>query len=336
MSIDARRGLPFADLTHAEVLDRLAELGVEGDGGLLALNSYENRVFRLRSTEPAGARIAKFYRPGRWSDAAILEEHQFSADLCATEVPVVAPLVRNGQSLHQLGPYRVALFPSVGGRAPDLEQKEVLISLGRQLARLHNVGAQQAFKHRPTLDVDTYGDLPLDTLLASDLVPDPLKDSLADIGDLLLDQVDQRWDLAMPDLIRLHGDCHAGNVLAIDDVIHLLDLDDCMNGPAVQDLWMLVAGEHSADAQPWQWLLRGYREFREFDARELILVEALRAQRLLHFHAWVCQRWVDPAFPQAFPWFAERPHWECFVQQLREQLALLQEPIEESSGAFRA
>ena len=324
MSVDARDGLPFSELTHAEVLDRLAELDVQGDGGLLALNSYENRVFRLRSIETGKAIIAKFYRAGRWSDEAILEEHRFSAELIAAEVAVVAPLSIHGQTLHHLGPYRVALFPSVGGRAPDLERRDVLISLGRQMARLHNVGALHAFAHRPTLDVDAYGDQPLDLLLASELLPESLKDSLADVGDRLLDEVEDRWELADPASIRLHGDCHAGNVLAIDDVIHLLDLDDCLTGPAVQDLWMLVAGEQSTDAQVWKWLLQGYREFREFDPRELLLIEALRAQRLLHFHAWVCQRWVDPAFPQAFPWFAERPHWERFLQQLREQLALLQ------------
>ncbi|MBD8524797.1 serine/threonine protein kinase [Pseudomarimonas arenosa] len=327
MTADARGGLPFAELTHAEVLDRLAELDVHGDGGLLALNSYENRVFRLRSLSPNRALVAKFYRPARWSDEAILEEHAFSAELAAAEVPVVGPLSIAGRSLHHLGPYRVAVFPSVGGRAPDLERREVLISIGRQLARLHNVGAQQTFRHRPHLDIEAYGDQPLDALLDSELIPESLKDSLADIGDRLLDQVETRWQWADPALIRLHGDCHAGNVLAIDEVIHLLDLDDCLTGPAVQDLWMLVAGEHSTDAQPWQWLLRGYREFREFDERELLLTEALRAQRLLHFHAWVCQRWIDPAFPLAFPWFAERPHWERFLQQLREQLALLQEPM---------
>ena len=326
MSADARDGLPFAELTHGEVLDRLAELGVEAEGGLLALNSYENRVFRLRCLSPARALVAKFYRPGRWSDAAILEEHQFSAELQAAEIPVVAPLLFNGRSLHRLGPYRVALYPSVGGRAPDLERREVLISLGRQLGRLHTIGALGQFQHRPELDVESYGDRPLDILLAADLVPESVKDSLADVGDRLLDLVEQRWDWVEPQVLRLHGDCHAGNVLAIDEVIHLLDLDDCLTGPAVQDLWMLVAGEESADGKPWEWLLRGYREFREFDRREFALIEPLRALRLLHFHAWVCQRWADPAFPQAFPWFAERPHWERFLQQLREQWALLQTP----------
>ncbi len=315
---------PFAGLDPQTVVDAVESLGLACDGRVLALNSYENRVFRI-GLEDAPPLIAKFYRPGRWSDAAILEEHAFAAELTEANVPVVAPLLLNGATLHPCGVQRIALFPVRGGRAPEMGDRATLTSLGRFLGLLHSVGARRPFRHRLTLDVERYGDLPLEALLDSPLLPAELGDNLAALGDALLDRIDQRFERIDPAYIRLHGDCHAGNVLWLDDAPQFVDLDDCLDGPAVQDLWMLVSGSADEQREQMDWLLEGYRAFAEFDSRELGLIEALRGLRLLHFHAWVCQRWEDPAFPAAFPWFGERRHWERLLQQLQEQLAELQE-----------
>jgi Ser/Thr protein kinase RdoA (MazF antagonist) len=319
---DARH--PFDGLDPQHVVDALEALGIECDGRVLALNSYENRVFRV-GREDAAPIIAKFYRPGRWSDAAILEEHAFAAELVAASVPVVPPLALDGRTLHHDGMHRIALFPVRGGRAPEMGDRATLTSLGRFLGLLHGVGAQRGFDHRITLDIERYGDAALDALLASPLLPAELANNLATLGDALLDRVEDRLEQIDPHILRLHGDCHAGNVLWLDDAPQFVDLDDCLMGPAVQDLWMLVSGPIDEQREQMDWILEGYRAFREFDARELGLIEALRALRLLHFHAWVCQRWDDPAFPAAFPWFGERRHWERLLQQLQEQLAELQE-----------
>lgn len=315
---------PYDGLDPQTVVDALESLGVACDGRVLALNSYENRVFRV-GREDRPPLIAKFYRPGRWSDSAILEEHAFAAELADANVPVVPPLTLAGQTLHCIAAHRIALFPVRGGRAPEMGDRATLASLGRFLGLLHSVGARKPFTHRLTLDVERYGDVPLDALLDSPLLPAELQDNLGVLGDALLDRIEERFDRIDADRIRLHGDCHAGNVLWLDGAPHFVDLDDCLGGPAVQDLWMLVSGDADEQREQMDWLLEGYRAFREFDPRELGLIEALRGLRVLHFNAWVCQRWDDPAFPAAFPWFGERRHWERLLQQLQEQLAELQE-----------
>ncbi|MCK7594819.1 serine/threonine protein kinase [Pseudomarimonas salicorniae] len=315
---------PFSGLDPQAVVEALEALGLPCDGRVLALNSYENRVFRV-GIEDAAPLIAKFYRPGRWTDAAIAEEQAFAAELAAANVPVVPPLSTHGRSLHPHGIHRIALFPVRGGRAPEMGDRATLTSLGRFLGLLHSVGARRPFSQRISLDIERYGDTALDALLDSPLLPTELADNLAALGDAVLDRVEERLERIDPPMIRLHGDCHAGNVLWLDDAPQFVDLDDCLMGPAVQDLWMLVSGSAEEQREQMDWVLEGYRTFREFDAHELGLIEALRSLRLLHFHAWVCQRWDDPAFPAAFPWFGERRHWERLLQQLQEQLAELQE-----------
>jgi Ser/Thr protein kinase RdoA (MazF antagonist) len=315
---------PYADLDPQRVIDLLERLGLQCDGRVLALNSYENRVYRV-GIEDGSPLVAKFYRPRRWSDAAIREEHAFTAELAEAGVDCVPPLPIAGDTLHALDGHRVALFPLRGGRAPEPGDKPTLQSIGRSLGLLHAIGDRQPFRHRPLLDVETFGDGAVARLLASPLLPVELQASVEALADELLDRVDDAFEAVAPHRLRLHGDCHLGNLLWRDGHLHIVDLDDCLSGPAVQDLWMLVSGEHAAQRQQVGWLLEGYRQFREFDRAELRLIEPLRTLRLLHFHAWVAERWHDPAFPAAFPWFAERRHWERFVSQLQEQLAELQE-----------
>lgn len=315
---------PFADLDPQAVVAALEALGLACDGRVLALNSYENRVFRV-GIEGAPPLIAKFYRPGRWSDEGILEEHAFAAELAEAGVPVVPPLSLAGRTLHHHGVHRVALFPVRGGRPPEPGDRATLTALGRCLGLLHAVGARRPFAHRPQLAIDRHGDDALESLLASPLLPPELADNLARLGDALLDRVEARWERIDAAPLRIHGDCHLGNILWREDAPQFLDLDDCLTGPAVQDLWMLVSGSPEEQREQIAGLLEGYRVFREFDAAELGLIEALRALRMLHFHAWVCQRWDDPAFPAAFPWFGERRNWERLLQQIQEQLSILQE-----------
>ena len=317
---------PYADLTPDAVLDAVESLGFACDGRVLALNSYENRVFRI-GIEDGPALVAKFYRPGRWSDAAIAEEHAFTAELHAAELSVVAPLLLDGRSLHHVGRHRLALFPLQGGHAPELDRRDTLEHMGRVLGRLHAVGAGARFVHRPLLDVERFGRQPLRLLLEAGFLPFHLEASFQRLCEALLAKVDQAFARAGAlAILRLHGDCHAGNILWRDGRAHMVDLDDCLSGPAMQDLWMFLSGPAHEQAQQLGWLLDGYRMFRNFDPRELHVIEALRALRLLHYHAWIAQRWDDPAFPAAFPWFGEPRHWEGVITQVQEQLAAMDEP----------
>jgi Ser/Thr protein kinase RdoA (MazF antagonist) len=317
---------PYADLDHAAVLGAVESLGLACDGRVLALNSYENRVFRV-GMEDAAPLVAKFYRPGRWSEAAIGEEHDFALELADAGLSVVAPLRVDGLTLHRHGRQRFALFPLQGGHAPEPGDRDVLRRLGQSLGQLHNIGARRRFEHRPNLDLDTFGEAPVNFLLDHGWLPAELEDNFAGLADALFEHLDALWlHTAGLEVLRLHGDCHPGNLLWRDDRAHFVDLDDCLSGPAVQDLWMLLSGPADEQSQQLGWLLEGYEIYRAFDRRELALVEALRTLRLLHFNAWIARRWHDPAFPAAFPWFGERRHWERTITQLQEQLAALQEP----------
>ena len=317
---------PYAALTPDVVLDALDGIGLRGDGRLLALGSYENRVYQLW-IEDAAPVVAKFYRPGRWSDAQILEEHAFVAELEAREIPAVAPLVRNGATLHAHGGFRFAVYPRCGGRAPELEDAATLEWTGRFLGRIHAVGAQTPFRHRPALDVETFGVVPRAFLLAHDFIPPDLQDAWRSIAALALDGVRRAFDRAGDvKSLRLHGDCHAGNVLWTDDGPHFVDFDDARMGPAVQDLWMLLAGSRAEMTRQLASVLDGYGDFFDFDARELHLTEALRTLRLVHYSAWLGERWDDPAFPAAFPWFNTQRYWQDRILELREQVALMDEP----------
>ena len=315
----------FYELSPDTVLDALDAVGLRGDGRLLALNSYENRVYQV-GIEDGAPVIAKFYRPQRWSDEAILEEHAFVAELHAAEIPVVPPLLLGGATLHSHQSYRFAIFPRQGGRAPELDARGTLEWLGRFMGRIHAVGAVRPFIARPALDLQTFGEQSRDWLLEHDIVPQDLRASWTAISRLALDGVrrcyERAGDVAM---IRLHGDCHVGNVLWTDDGPHFVDFDDSRMGPALQDLWMLLSGERAEMGAQLADLLAGYEDFCEFNQRELYLLEALRTLRLLHYSAWLAMRWEDPAFRQAFPWFNTVRYWQDRILELHEQAALMDE-----------
>ena len=309
-TLDAK---PFARLSPDAVLAAVEAVGVRTDGRLLALNSFENRVYQV-GVEDAKPLVAKFYRAGRWSDAAIEEEHAFALELDEAELPVVAPLQFHGSALLQHGGLRFALYPRCGGRAPELESASNLQWMGRLLARLHGVGSRQRFAARGTIDRTTLIDKPAQAVMASPLLPPAQHARYAHAVETLGELIDARFAAqGTITTLRLHGDCHAGNVLWTDAGPHFVDLDDARMGPAVQDLWMLAPGPQALDA-----LLEGYAEFRDFDYRELALIEPLRLMRQIHYAGWIAQRWDDPAFPRAFPFAAEPRWWEQHVEDLRE------------------
>jgi len=317
---------PYSRLTPDVVLDALESAGLRCDGRQLALNSFENRVYQV-GIEDAAPVVAKFYRPERWSDAQILEEHEFVLELAAREIPAVPPLALGGRTLHEHGGFRFAVYPRRGGRAPELEDRATLEWLGRFIGRIHAVGALRPFAARPALDIESFGREPRDWLLAHDFLPPDLVDSWRSVAALALEGVARCYERAgTPRLLRLHGDCHAGNVLWTDAGPHFVDFDDARSGPAVQDLWMLLPGERGAMAASLKHVLDGYEQFFAFNRRELLLVEALRTLRLLHYSAWIARRWQDPAFPAAFPWFNTPRYWQDRILELREQVSLMDEP----------
>jgi Ser/Thr protein kinase RdoA (MazF antagonist) len=271
--------------------------------------------------------VAKFYRPGRWKTPAILEEHEFALELARAEVPVVAPVVRDGHSLFELAGFRYAVYPREGGRWPELATREERLRMGRFLARIHAIGRIRAFRHRPHLDWRAMGRDTARYLLQSGWIPPHLELAYASLKDDVLALVEQRFAEAAPYRTqRLHGDCHPGNVLWTDVGPHFVDLDDCVMGPPVQDLWMLLDGPREDRSEQLAQLLDGYREFADFDRHELALIEPLRTLRIMHYAGWLARRWDDPAFPRAFPWFEEPKFWEQHVLDLREQLAAMEEP----------
>jgi Ser/Thr protein kinase RdoA (MazF antagonist) len=317
---------PYSDLSPELVLDALEAAGHRCDGRVLALNSYENRVYQI-GTEEGAPVVAKFYRPGRWSDAAILEEHAFSAELALQEIPVVAPLSRDGVSLFVHAGFRFAVFPRRGGRWPELSNSTEREWVGRFLGRIHGVGRAARFHERTQLSIEDLGRNARDFVLDGGWMPDYLADKYADLTDVLLDEVEARaagWCGARTG--RILGDCHRGNILWTDQGPHFVDLDDCLTGPAIQDIWMLLAGTQEEMRSELSDLLKGYEQFLPFDRVELALIEPLRALRMIHYSAWLARRWHDPAFPRAFPWFAEPRYWEEHYRALEEQLAAVTGP----------
>jgi Ser/Thr protein kinase RdoA (MazF antagonist) len=321
--------LAFADLQPEDIVATLSDLGFDCDGRFLALNSYENRVYQI-GIEDERPMVAKFYRPGRWSDDSIREEHEFALDLAAQEIPVVPPLEIDGETLKHSGHHRLAVYRCHGGRAPDLDNYELLTQLGRLVARIHLEGEVTAFKHRPRVDIESYGVESIDYLLDNDFMPEANRAAYESIAELVLDGVEACFERAgNTKELRLHGDFHPGNVLVHMDRLHIVDLDDCRHGPAVQDLWMFLSGDRAEQTPQLDALLEGYQSFRRFDPRELHLIEALRSLRIMHYAAWLARRWEDPAFKIAFPWFDSARYWDDHVLALREQVALMQEaPLE--------
>lgn len=322
---------PFARLTPDTIVDCVeSAAGLHCDGRLFALASFENRVYQV-GVEDAAPVVVKFYRPGRWSDDAIGEEHGFCADLAEAEVPVVPPLVLpHGGTLAHAHGFRFAVYPKRPGRAPELDDDRTLGWLGRFIARIHVVGARAAFAHRPVIDPDTYGAAPLATLLSGRFIPDSLREAYAATARLALERVRERFSAAGSfERLRLHADCHAGNILWDDDGPYFVDFDDCRSGPAIQDLWMLLSGDRASMTRQLAAVLGGYRMFRELDAAELALIEPLRTLRLIHYAAWLAERWSDPAFPAAFPWFGSERYWQDQIVALKEQMAAMDEaPLE--------
>lgn len=319
---------PYYQLGPDQVIQAVESLDLLCDGRLLALNSYENRVYQV-GLEDSTPLIAKFYRPARWSDAQILEEHEFALQLAEAEIPLVPPMVIKGDTLHHFEGFRFSLFERRGGHAPELGDRDTRLWLGRFMGRIHAVGASQPFKHRPALTPQRFGRESIDSIQASRLLPAHLETAFDSLSRDLMTAIEAAWTRAGSfEPIRLHGDCHVGNVLWRDGPF-FVDLDDCMSGPAVQDLWMFLAGETPEMAIQMKDLLKGYKEFCAFDHRQLQLIEALRTMRMLHHAAWLGRRWEDPAFPQAFPWFGEGRYWEDLILGLREQQARLQEPAME-------
>jgi Ser/Thr protein kinase RdoA (MazF antagonist) len=318
---------PFANLSPDRILEAIESLGITCDGRVLALNSYENRVYRI-GRENDSPWVAKFYRPARWSDKAILEEHAFSTELLSADISVIAPIAIHDRTLHHHNAFRFALFPMQGGHAPEPGDKETLIHIGRALGRLHAVGASKNFVDRETLGIKKHAEEPVQYLLEANWLPIELEANFIAVSEQLIDEIELAWQHAgHTKRLRLHGDCHPGNLLWRDNTVHFVDLDDAIQGPAIQDLWMLLNGHHAARAQQLAWLLDGYELFYPFNRSELHLIEALRAMRILHYHAWIARRWHDPAFPAAFPWFESTRHWENVITQLQEQLAIMQEPV---------
>ncbi len=315
---------PFDTLSPDFILDAVEAAGLRVDGRLLALNSFENRVYQV-GVEEATPVVAKFYRPHRWSAAQILEEHAFTLALAQQEVPAIAPLVLGGESLHRCGDFLFAVYPRQGGHPLPVDDMEALRSVGRQLGRLHTLGECEPFSYRQTLGVGMVEPEAWELMLEHFVPPDMARDFDA-VGRALLAQIGDRLAGGWLDLIRLHGDCHAGNVLWRDGTAFFVDFDDSRMGPAVQDLWLFLSGEQEERAVQLRALLSGYEEFREFDDRELKLVEPLRSLRMLHYLTWLAQRWDDPAFPPAFPWFGGRGFWTGQLTALRDQLRLLEMP----------
>ncbi len=318
--------LAFTRLTPEDIVAALDAVGLRTDGRILALNSYENRVYRvgIEDDEPV---VAKFYRPARWSDAAILEEHRFTRELAELDIPVVPPLTVKNETLFHTGHFRFSVSPCRPGRAPELDDHALLTQLGRLVARIHLHGETGAFSHRPRVDIESYGDDSVTWLLEHDFIPDTLVDVYEGVADHVLGMVEDTFARAAHVVeLRLHADFHPGNVLIHGEQLHIVDFDDTRSGPAVQDLWMFLSGNRAEQGPQLAALLDGYSEFRRFDGAELALIEALRSLRIMHYAAWLARRWEDPAFKQAFPWFDTARFWDEHVLALREQIALLQEP----------
>jgi Ser/Thr protein kinase RdoA (MazF antagonist) len=325
---------PYQALTPSVVLDALSALGLPVDGRLSALSSYENRVYQVHLDDDSTV-VTKFYRPGRWSEAQIREEHAFTDELMAEDIPVVGPLTLNGMRLHEArivhegvdGHFWFSVSPCRGGRAPELDDPEVLMWIGRLMARMHLVGERHAFEHRPTLNLHSFGEASRDLLMHENWVPPEVAQQWLSLCNQTLELVRQKMPAQVRSL-RLHGDCHPGNILWTPLGLpeagpHFVDLDDARMGPAVQDLWMLLHGDEQERRQKLFTVLEGYESMRPFDMQEVQWIEPLRSLRIIHYSAWLASRQDDPAFPMHFPWFGTADYWRGQCDTLREQIELM-------------
>ncbi len=315
----------YSRLSPDLVLDAIESIGFLSDARVLTLNSYENRVYQI-GIEDAEPLIAKFYRPGRWSNDQILEEHQFAFELVEQEIPVIAPIIKEGKSLFEYENYRFALYDRRGGHAPELENLDTLYTLGQQLGRIHAIGQIKPFQYRPTISIKSFAVESRNYILEQNLIPSSLVEAYTSLTQHLLEKIESLYNESQYRTIRLHGDCHPGNVLVRDNNLHIVDLDDARNGPAIQDLWMLLSGDRAQKTSQLSAILEGYEEFCEFENKEIRLIEVFRSMRMLHYCGWLAKRWSDPAFPMAFPWFNTENYWASHILELREQLAALDEP----------
>ncbi len=318
---------PFSTLSPDIILNALDAIGLVCDGRMLALNSYENRVYQVGLAD-ATAVVIKFYRPERWTDAAILEEHAFVQELYEAELPVVPALAfEDGSTLHYIDSFRFAVFPRQGGRVPELAGQEKLKWMGRLLGRIHAIGAKMPFQHRQQLNIKEFGTTARAFLLDNGCIPVEFAKAYSQMSAQCLTAVQTCFEQAGDSQqLRLHGDCYPGNILWTDSGPHFVDFDDSRTGPAIQDLWMLLSGDKAEMSLQLRHLLAGYRMFYDFDSRELYLLEALRTLRLIHYSAWLAKRWDDPAFPAAFPWFTSPHYWQQRIAELQAQFTLMAEP----------
>ena len=321
---------PYDDLSPNTLLEAIEALGLRADGSVTPLNSFENRVYQFGIDDGAPV-VAKFYRPGRWSDAAIEEEHAFTQELDGAEVPCVPPMSHDGRTLFRHAGFRYAVFPREAGRAPNVEDPAVLRVLGHALGRLHAVGGSREYEHRARLSVQTLGRQSVDFLVASDFVDLELLPAYEAVARQLLERIEPTM-MDVPG-IRIHGDCHLGNLLMRDDPDaplgarpNFVDFDDTVTGPPIQDLWMLLAGDAAERSRQLRELVSAYEAFHDFDTRSTRLIEPLRTLRMLYHAAWIGRRWADPAFPVAFPAFGETRYWSEHILALKEQLAALDDP----------
>ncbi len=324
--MNSNHATPYVNLTPDLILDAVESVGFVCNGSLLALNSYENRVYQV-GIEEGSPLIAKFYRPERWTDACILEEHQFSDELVAQEIPVIAPLKNSEQkTLHDYQGYRFALFTRWGGRALELDNLEQLEWMGRFIGRMHAVSATRDFQHRPTLNIQTHGINAYQFVLEKNFIPDSLKKNYCSVVETALQKIGECFKRASPiKNIRVHGDIHPGNVLWDGQGPHIVDLDDCVMAPAMQDIWMLLSGDKHQQRSQLDTVLEGYQDFHDFNFRELHLIEALRTLRQLMYSGWLAKRWEDPAFPRHFPWFNTPHYWQEQIQNLQQQIYAMEE-----------
>ena len=316
----------YSKLTPDTVIDAVESLGYLSDLRVFPLNSYENRVYQvgIEADEPI---IAKFYRPNRWSDEQIIEEHEFTLALQKIDVPVIPPIQINDETLFNFKGYRFSLYQRRGGHAPELEDLDCLFTLGQHLGRVHSLGQAKPFDHRPEINIQSFAIDSRNFILENEFIPSSLVEPYAAITEQLIDKLQSDFAKVTYQAIRLHGDCHPGNILTRPDSMYIVDLDDSRNGPAIQDLWMLISGDTEQKRAQLSSILEGYEEFCEFDLSELALIEPLRTLRLIHYAGWLAKRWNDPAFPMAFPWFNTERYWAEHILELKEQASHLDEPV---------